>query len=100
MDRAVMPALLVAFVVVGGIYGGVFTPTEGAAVGCVAMLAIGVAAGRLGWPEVVAALKQTAETSGMIFMILLGPRCSAPSSRSRACPPSRPRPSPCRDGRR
>jgi C4-dicarboxylate transporter, DctM subunit len=72
MDRAVMPALLVAFIVVGGIYGGVFTPTEGAAVGCIAMLAIGWGTRQLGWQETVAALKQTAETSGMIFMILLG----------------------------
>ena len=37
--------------VVGGIYGGVFTPTEGAAVGAIAMLAVGVAAARLGWPR-------------------------------------------------
>ena len=36
---SVWPALLVALIVVGGIYGGVFTPTEGAAVGAVAMLA-------------------------------------------------------------
>ncbi len=72
MDRAVMPALLVAFIVVGGIYGGVFTPTEGAAVGCIAMLAIGWGTRQLGWQETIAALKQTAETSGMIFMILLG----------------------------
>ena len=34
----VWPVLLIAVAVVGGIYGGVFTPTEGAAVGVVAML--------------------------------------------------------------
>src|SRR5690606_6915128 len=34
----VWPAPLVAHVVVGGLYGGYFTPTEGAAVGAVAML--------------------------------------------------------------
>ena len=40
----VWPALVVALVVVGGIYGGIFTPTEGASVGAVSMFAIGVAA--------------------------------------------------------
>jgi tripartite ATP-independent transporter DctM subunit len=64
--------LLVALVVVGGIYGGVFTPTEGAAVGAIAMFVVGVAHGRLGLAEVKESLIQTAETSGMIFIIILG----------------------------
>ncbi len=72
IDITVMPAILVAVVVVGGIYGGVFTPTEGAAVGAIAMLVIGVAGRTLGWKDIVEAIKQTAETSGMIFIILLG----------------------------
>ena len=41
---SVWPVLLIALVVVGGIYGGVFTPTEGAAVGALAMLLVGLAA--------------------------------------------------------
>ena len=36
--------ILVALIVVGGIYGGVFTPTEGASVGAIAMFVVGVAA--------------------------------------------------------
>lgn len=72
VDVAVMPAILIAVIVVGGIYGGVFTPTEGAAVGAIAMLLIGVARGSLGWDDILLALKQTAETSGMIFIIVLG----------------------------
>jgi C4-dicarboxylate transporter, DctM subunit len=67
-----MPAILIAVVVVGGIYGGIFTPTEGAAVGAIAMLIVGVAGRTLGWRDVFEAIKQTAETSGMIFIILLG----------------------------
>jgi C4-dicarboxylate transporter, DctM subunit len=72
IDITVMPAILVAVVVVGGIYGGVFTPTEGAAVGAITMLLIGVGKGTLGWKDILEALRQTAETSGMIFIILLG----------------------------
>ncbi len=41
LDAKVMPALLIAVIVVGGIYGGIFTPTEGAAVGAIAMLLVG-----------------------------------------------------------
>ena len=69
---AVWMALLIAVIVVGGIYGGVFTPTEGAAVGAVAMLLAGLARRTLGWQGIKAALLQTAETSAMIFAILLG----------------------------
>jgi TRAP-type C4-dicarboxylate transport system permease large subunit len=58
--------------VVGGIYGGVFTPTEGASVGVVATLAVGLVSRRLGWAELRGSLVQTAELSGMIFLILLG----------------------------
>ena len=38
----VWPVLLIALMVVGGIYGGVFTPTEGAAFGAAAMLLVGL----------------------------------------------------------
>lgn len=69
---AVWPALVIAFVVVGGIYGGVFTPTEGAAVGAIAMLGTTVAQRTLGWTELKHSLVQTAETSAMIFAIILG----------------------------
>jgi tripartite ATP-independent transporter DctM subunit len=68
----IIPALIVALVVVGGIYGGIFTPTEGASVGAVTMLAIGLVRRTLGWTEIRESLIQTAETSAMIFAILLG----------------------------
>jgi C4-dicarboxylate transporter DctM subunit len=69
---AVWPAIVIAIVVVGGIYGGVFTPTEGAAVGAVAMLVTTTLQGTLGWKGLKEALLQTAETSAMIFIIVLG----------------------------
>jgi tripartite ATP-independent transporter DctM subunit len=69
---SIWPVMLVAIIVVGGIYGGVFTPTEGAAVGAVAMLLVGVFQRLLGPREIIESLRQTAETTGMIFIILLG----------------------------
>ncbi|KFC67102.1 TRAP dicarboxylate transporter, DctM subunit [Bosea sp. LC85] len=68
----IIPAMLVALVVVGGIYGGIFTPTEGASVGAFVMLMIGVFRRALGLKEIGEAILQTAETSAMIFAILLG----------------------------
>jgi tripartite ATP-independent transporter DctM subunit len=69
---AVWPVVLVAVLVVGGIYGGVFTPTEGAAVGTGAVLLVGLLQARLGWAGIRASLLQMAELSAMIFLILLG----------------------------
>lgn len=69
---SVWPSILIAVAVVGGIYGGIFTPTEAAAVGAVAVLADGLARRALDWDGFKLALRQTAETCGMIFMILLG----------------------------
>lgn len=71
-DFAVIPAAGVAVVVVGGIYGEVFTPTEGAAVGAAIMLLVGLLQRSLDLSRIRQALLQTAETSGMIFLILLG----------------------------
>jgi C4-dicarboxylate transporter, DctM subunit len=68
----VIPVLVIAVVVVGGIYGGVFTPTESAAVGCASTLAVGLARRTLRAADVREALLATAETTAMIFVILLG----------------------------
>lgn len=69
---AIWPVIVIAVIVLGGIYGGVFTPTEGAGVGAFAMLLLGLLRGALGAKGLKEALLQTAETSGMIFIILLG----------------------------
>ena len=68
----VWPVMLLAVLVVGGIYGGVFSPTEGAAIGAVGTALIGLAHRRLGWAEIRGSLIQTAELSAMIFFVLLG----------------------------
>ena len=71
-DFAIVPAAAIAVAVVGGIYGEIFTPTEGAAVGAAVTLAIGLLQRTLSLAALKNALLQTAETSGMIFLILLG----------------------------
>lgn len=64
--------LLVVLIVLGGIYGGVFTPTEGAAVGTVFTFLVALLQRELNWTEIKTCLLQTGETAAMIFAILLG----------------------------
>jgi len=67
----VWPVLLIFLLVIGGIYGGIFTPTEAAAVGTLGTGVIAVAKGmRLG--GLMDCLYATAEATAMIFLILLG----------------------------
>jgi tripartite ATP-independent transporter DctM subunit len=68
----VLPVLTIAIVVIGGIYGGVFTPTESAAIGVVATIAVGFARRSLSLRQLREAVLATAETTAMIFVILLG----------------------------
>ncbi|MGD9920788.1 MAG: TRAP transporter large permease [Pseudorhodoplanes sp.] len=67
-----IPVLGIGVIVLGGIYGGVFTPTEGAAVGAAAMLVTGLLQRKLGMKDIAIALVRTGHTTGMIFLILLG----------------------------
>ncbi|WP_415182905.1 TRAP transporter large permease [Phaeovulum sp.] len=68
----VWPVVLVFFLVVFGIYGGIFNPTEGAAVGAAGTGLMAFTAGGLGWKGLRDSLLATAETTGMIFFIILG----------------------------
>jgi len=63
---------LVFLVVMGGIYSGVFTPTEGAGIGAVGMFLIAVFYGGMRWRGFIETLRETAQTAAMIFLILLG----------------------------
>jgi C4-dicarboxylate transporter, DctM subunit len=68
----VWPIASVFVVVFGGIYGGLFSPTEGAAVGAVATLVTSLTKRELGFAGLKRAFVGTAETSAMVFMIFLG----------------------------
>ena len=63
---------LIFLVVFGGIYGGMFSPTEGAAVGAVGTFVAGLAQRELDLPAIERCFVGTAETSAMVFMIFLG----------------------------
>jgi len=69
---AIWPVALIFLVVIGGIYGGIFTPTEGAAVGAGATGLLAWAKGGLNGKQLLGALEATAVSTGMVFMIVLG----------------------------
>ncbi len=68
----VWPVLLVFGSVVGGIYFGWFTPTEGAAVGAVGTGFVALVSGNLSWQVFKESVITTAMSTAMIFFIVLG----------------------------
>lgn len=68
----VWPVITIFVVVVGGIYAGIFTPTEAAAVGAAGTGIAAVASGGMTLPKLQQAILSTAAASGMIFLIILG----------------------------
>ena len=67
-----LPVLVIFGVVIGGIYAGIYNPTPAAAIGVFLVAAYGIARRRLSRADAVAAVLETARTTGMIFLILLG----------------------------
>jgi C4-dicarboxylate transporter, DctM subunit len=63
---------LLFLVVMGGIYGGLFTATEGAGIGAFGALVFAVARGALSWSGFLDSLVESARTTGMLFAILTG----------------------------
>jgi tripartite ATP-independent transporter DctM subunit len=69
---AVAPVAVIFGIVIGGIYGGIYGPTPAAAIGVFLVALYGFAMRRLSFKDSVEALLETARTTGMIFLILLG----------------------------
>lgn len=70
--KKVWMMLLLILIVLGGIWGGVFTASEAGAVGSAGSFLILALRGKLTFSNVVTALKTTIKTSTMVFIILIG----------------------------
>lgn len=68
----VTPVFLTFIVVIGGIYGGIFTPTEAAGIGVLALMVISIVMRRLNWDNFKQSLLKSVHTSAMIFIIIIG----------------------------
>ena len=68
----VIETLLLFGVVMGGIFLGFFTPTEAAAIGAFATLAMAIIRKQINWKGFVNALADTTRTSCMVMVIVAG----------------------------
>ena len=68
----VAPVLGIFLLVVGGIYAGLFTPTEAAAVGAAGTGIAALLSRQMTWAKLRQAVLSTASSTGMIFFIVLG----------------------------
>jgi tripartite ATP-independent transporter DctM subunit len=70
--RDVWAPVLLFILVIGGLYGGVFTPTEAGGMGASGAFILGVLRGRLGAKEIRASLLQATRTAAAVFTVLIG----------------------------
>ena len=64
--------MVLFIVVIGGIYLGVFTPIEAAGVGAFGTFIFSITRGKMSWQTLKSSLLSTANTTGMLFLIVLG----------------------------
>ncbi|MGN1057707.1 MAG: TRAP transporter large permease [Comamonas sp.] len=70
--KQVWGILLLFGIVMGGIYGGVFTSTEAAGIGAFGGMIFSLLRGTLNWKGLSEVLVESVRTTGMLFMILIG----------------------------
>jgi tripartite ATP-independent transporter DctM subunit len=71
--RVVWPVLFLFVLVLGGIYGGIFTPTEAAGIGAFGAMAISLARGHLRTlEEWISTLAEAARTTSTLFIVIFG----------------------------
>ncbi|TJZ90264.1 TRAP transporter large permease [Paracoccus gahaiensis] len=70
--RRALPTLLLAGTILGGIYGGIFTPTEASGIGAAVALLILAVSARLSRTVFLGAVRDTVKTTTVIFLIVIG----------------------------
>jgi C4-dicarboxylate transporter DctM subunit len=70
--RDIWAMLLLFIFVIGGLYGGLFTPTEAGGVGAIGALIIGVIRGKLDGLQIRRSLLQAVRTAAAVLTVLIG----------------------------
>lgn len=70
--KGIWAVLLLALSVIGGIYSGIFTPTEAGGIAAFVALVIAVATRQLSWSNFKQSLLDTGKATAMIFITLMG----------------------------
>ncbi len=68
----IIEAIAIFILVIGGLYIGLFTPTEAGAVGVFFTLAVTVPFGKLTWKDIINSIKDTLKISCMAFFLVTG----------------------------
>ncbi len=69
--RGIWGVLLLVIIVLGGIYGGFFTATEGAGMGAMGAFLFALARRALSWKSLFEVLTESARTTAMLFTLLI-----------------------------
>lgn len=70
--RAALPIIALFVLVIGGIYGGMFTPTEGGGIGAAGTLILALLLRRMTWKSFMESLSSSARFITMCFTVLTG----------------------------
>ncbi|MFH1775226.1 MAG: TRAP transporter large permease [Chloroflexota bacterium] len=70
--RKAWPMVVLAAIILGGIYTGVFTPTEAAAIGAFVALIITLGFRKLSWDKLKSSLLETVELTTMLALLFIG----------------------------
>jgi len=68
----IMETIAIFVLVIGGLYAGIFTPTEAGAIGVFFTLVVTAVTGRLTWKGFVNSILDTTKISCMVFMLVAG----------------------------
>lgn len=71
-SKSVVPFLSIFIVSIGGIYLGIFTPSEAASVGAFSAFIYALVSRRITWPNMIKAFTETLRLTSMIFLIIVG----------------------------
>ena len=70
--RSILWIAVLFVIVIGGMYAGLFSPTEAAGVGAFGAFVIALVRGRMTWSNLLASLTNTVRVTGFLFAIILG----------------------------
>lgn len=71
-DRGLIALPIIAAIILGGIYGGIFSPGQAGAVGALAAMAIAVMRPRFEWRELASAFGDAARQTAAILFVAIG----------------------------
>jgi len=70
--RSAGPVLILFLLVIGGLYTGIFTPSEGGAIGAFGAFILGLLYRRFTWKNFAKSLLESGQIIAMVFLILIG----------------------------